>query len=390
MANDMLSQEEIDALLKGTTEDNLTDLNGEISEVERDALGEIGNISMGSAATALSTLLKQRVSITIPQVSVENINILADEYTIPFVAIDVKYKTGLEGSNVLILKTDDVKIITDLMLGKETFDLNRELTEMDLSAVSEAMNQMMGTACTSLSEMFSRKIDIEPPKSTEITFEKAKDELDVLKNADSIVKISFKMTVGDIINSNIMQLIPVRFAKELVSKLMGQDSQVESEEEVVSANSTDDSSLSYEYEKEDDLDKMFDSKVKKEERKEEKKEKHLHENKNIETDKSVIVKKPKFEAFDVEPKKENLHNESIDLVGDIPVEITAELGRTAKKIKEILEYGVGTIVELDKLVGEPLDVYANGKFIAKGEVVVIDDNFGIRITDISNSYKEDN
>ena len=390
MANDMLSQEEIDALLKGTTEDNLTDLNEEISEVERDALGEIGNISMGSAATALSTLLKQRVSITIPQVSVENINILADEYTIPFVAIDVKYKTGLEGSNVLILKTDDVKIITDLMLGKETFDLNRELTEMDLSAVSEAMNQMMGTACTSLSEMFSRKIDIEPPKSTEITFEKAKDELDVLKNADSIVKISFKMTVGDIINSNIMQLIPVRFAKELVSKLMGQDSQVESEEEVVSANSTDDSSLSYEYEKEDDLDKMFDSKVKKEERKEEKKEKHLHENKNIETDKSVIVKKPKFEAFDVEPKKENLHNESIDLVGDIPVEITAELGRTAKKIKEILEYGVGTIVELDKLVGEPLDVYANGKFIAKGEVVVIDDNFGIRITDISNSYKEDN
>ncbi|QAT61618.1 flagellar motor switch phosphatase FliY [Acidilutibacter cellobiosedens] len=390
MANDMLSQEEIDALLKGTTEDNLTDLNEEISEVERDALGEIGNISMGSAATALSTLLKQRVSITIPQVSVENINILADEYTIPFVAIDVKYKTGLEGSNVLILKTDDVKIITDLMLGKETFDLNRELTEMDLSAVSEAMNQMMGTACTSLSEMFSRKIDIEPPKSTEITFEKAKDELDVLKNADSIVKISFKMTVGDIINSNIMQLIPVGFAKELVSKLMGQDSQVESEEEVVSANSTDDSSLSYEYEKEDDLDKMFDSKVKKEERKEEKKEKHLHENKNIETDKSVIVKKPKFEAFDVEPKKENLHNESIDLVGDIPVEITAELGRTAKKIKEILEYGVGTIVELDKLVGEPLDVYANGKFIAKGEVVVIDDNFGIRITDISNSYKEDN
>ena len=390
MANDMLSQEEIDALLKGTTEDNLTDLNGEISEVERDALGEIGNISMGSAATALSTLLKQRVSITIPQVSVENINILADEYTIPFVAIDVKYKTGLEGSNVLILKTDDVKIITDLMLGKETFDLNRELTEMDLSAVSEAMNQMMGTACTSLSEMFSRKIDIDPPKSTEITFDKAKDELDILKNADSIVKISFKMTVGDIINSNIMQLIPVRFAKELVSKLMGQDSQVESEEEVVSANSTDDSSLSYEYEKEDDLDKMFDSKVKKEERKEEKKEKHLHENKNIETDKSVIVKKPKFEAFDVEPKKENLHNESIDLVGDIPVEITAELGRTAKKIKEILEYGVGTIVELDKLVGEPLDVYANGKFIAKGEVVVIDDNFGIRITDISNSYKEDN
>jgi flagellar motor switch protein FliN/FliY len=390
MANDMLSQEEIDALLKGTTEDNLTDLNGEISEVERDALGEIGNISMGSAATALSTLLKQRVSITIPQVSVENINILADEYTIPFVAIDVKYKTGLEGSNVLILKTDDVKIITDLMMGKETFDLNRELTEMDLSAVSEAMNQMMGTACTSLSEMFSRKIDIDPPKSTEITFDKAKDELDILKNADSIVKISFKMTVGDIINSNIMQLIPVRFAKELVSKLMGQDSQVESEEEVVSANSTDDSSLSYEYEKEDDLDKMFDSKVKKEERKEEKKEKHLHENKNIETDKSVIVKKPKFEAFYVEPKKENLHNESIDLVGDIPVEITAELGRTAKKIKEILEYGVGTIVELDKLVGEPLDVYANGKFIAKGEVVVIDDNFGIRITDISNSYKEDN
>lgn len=158
MANDMLSQEEIDALLKGDINDEpiveYYEDDQVLTDIEKDALGEIGNISMGTAATTLSTLLNRKVSITTPNVSITTTDKLAEEYTIPFVAIDVSYKEGLEGSNVLILNTNDVKIITDIMMGKDTFDTEREISELDLSAVSEAMNQMMGSACTSLSEMF--------------------------------------------------------------------------------------------------------------------------------------------------------------------------------------------------------------------------------------------
>ncbi|SHI05395.1 flagellar motor switch phosphatase FliY, partial [Sporanaerobacter acetigenes] len=192
MTNDMLSQDEIDALLRGNaenTEEN-HEYESEIGDLEKDALGEIGNISMGTAATTLSTLLNQKVIITTPNVEETTIDKLADEYPVPFVAIDVSYKAGLEGANILILKVDDVKIITDILMGKEEIDLDRELTELDLSAVSEVMNQMMGSACTSLSEIFTTKIDIQPPKSYEITFSEGRDKLEIFKNKNTLVKIS--------------------------------------------------------------------------------------------------------------------------------------------------------------------------------------------------------
>lgn len=221
--DDMLSQEEIDALLKGTG--NKEEVPEEIGDVEKDALGEIGNISMGTAATTLSTLLNQKVTITTPKVSITTIDKLADAYQIPFVAIEVTYKEGLEGANILILKVDDVKVITDIMMGKDEIDLERELTELDLSAVSEVMNQMMGSAFTSLSEIFLRKIDIEPPKSYEITFNEGKEKIDALKGDQPLVKISFRMVVGDIIDSEIMQLVPIDFAKEIVNILLGDENE---------------------------------------------------------------------------------------------------------------------------------------------------------------------
>lgn len=382
MTNDMLSQDEIDALLRGNaenTEEN-HEYESEIGDLEKDALGEIGNISMGTAATTLSTLLNQKVIITTPNVEETTIDKLADEYPIPFVAIDVSYKAGLEGSNILILKVDDVKIITDILMGKEEIDLDRELTELDLSAVSEVMNQMMGSACTSLSEIFTTKIDIQPPKSYEITFSEGKDKLEIFKNDKRLIKISFKMVVGDLIDSQIMQLIPIDFAKETVNNLLGRNSK----------EPQNDVSIEPTINLED-----FPVHEEKEASKIEQAQKHLVDDENILSNRmqgkensAVTVKKPVFETFDNETKFS--YNESIELVGEIPVELTVELGRTTKKIGEILEYGPGTIIELDKLVGEPLNVYANGKFIAKGEVVVIDDNFGVRITDVVNSYNKTN
>lgn len=371
MNKDILSQEEINMLLSGSNgqgKNNSENKDDSITEVEKDALGEIGNISMGTAATTLSTLINEKVTITTPKVAITTASKLADEYQIPFVATNVTYKEGLKGSNVLILKVNDVKIITDMMMGKTEIDVDRELTELDLSAVSEAMNQMMGSASTSLSEIFSRKIDIEPPKAYEITFAEGRKQLDILKSDDPIVKVSFNMKVGDIIDSDMMQLIPLDFGKETVDKLLGEESST------TSSIIDEDKELNVE-----------ETQFKKDEPAYEEESSTLEEDSVVEKEDTVVVKKPKFETFKEESKVK--HKSSIDLVGDIPVEIVAELGRATKYIGEILEYGPGTIIELDKLVGEPLNIYANGKFIAKGEVVVIDDNFGIRIKDIPNPYR---
>lgn len=377
MANDMLSQEEIDALLKGSMnfepEVEYFEADEYLTEMERDALGEIGNISMGTAATTLSTLLNRKVNITTPSVSITTTDMLAEEYSIPFVAIDVSYKDGLEGSNVLILNTDDVKIISDIMMGRDSFDTSREISDLDLSAVSEAMNQMMGSACTSLSEMFSRKIDIKPPQSMVITFQEGKEKIELLKKNEPIIKVSFKMVVEDIINSNIMQLIPIEFGKFMVDALMnGSVTDIEKELEDLHQSSIDlSSSINEEPISINPTTVDIPSDI----------------NYNIsKNEEKVVVKKPVFQSFSTTTKEP--FNTSIDLIGDIPVEITVELGRTHKKISEILELGQGSVIELDKLVGEPLNIYANGKFIAKGEVVVIDDSFGVRVTEIESSSKK--
>ncbi|MBU5314237.1 flagellar motor switch phosphatase FliY [Tissierella carlieri] len=394
MASDMLSQEEIDALLRGGADDeNMVEFYEDdheelLSDIEIDALGEIGNISMGTAATTLSTLLNRKVNITTPKVTITTADELADDYKLPFVAIDVSYKAGLEGSNILILNTDDTKIITDLMMGKDSFDTGRELTELDLSAVSEAMNQMMGSASTSLSEMFMRKIDIEPPKSIEITFAEGKNTIDLLNSSLPIIKISFKMVIGDLIDSNIMQLIPIEFGKSMVEKLMGSSHNTN---ELTMEEQTPAQSMNY---AEDHIEVPTKSISQESYNVSQTPARDVARTENINynnvskiNEEKVIVKKPEFQSFDTSFNLSH-NNESIDLVGDIPVEITVELGRTHKKISEILEFGQGTVVELDKLVGESLNIYANGKYIAKGEVVVIDDNFGVRVTEIENSNRK--
>ncbi len=396
MTSDMLSQEEIDALLRGGADDEPTvefyedDYEELLSDIEIDALGEIGNISMGTAATTLSTLLNRKVNITTPKVSITTADELADDYKLPFVAIDVSYKAGLEGSNILILNTNDAKIITDLMMGKDIFDIDRELTELDLSAVSEAMNQMMGSASTSLSEMFMKKIDIEPPKSIEITFAEGRNKIDLLNSSTPIIKISFKMVIGDLIDSNIMQLIPLEFGKSMVEKLMDSSSVASDEVSVSVDESIPIQTIKHTEEYIDTPNKSISEEshhISQVQARDVARTENINYN-NVSkvNEEKVMVKKPEFQNFD---SSFNLpHNESIDLVGDIPVEITVELGRTHKKISEILEFGQGTVVELDKLVGEALNIYANGKYIAKGEVVVIDDNFGVRVTEIENSNRK--
>lgn len=374
MTNNMLSQEEIDMLLRGNydkVEDEI------INETEIDALGEIGNISMGTAATTLFTLLGQKVVITTPKVSITTMREISEQYPIPFIAVNVKYKQGLKGANLLILKSQDVKVITDLMMGGDGKNTDRDVNEMDISAISEAMNQMVGSSCTSLSELFSNFIDIEPPKAFQIDLNEGNFDIDVFKYDENIVKVSFKMVVGDLIDSEIMQLIPLNFAQDMVNQLLGKGEveNINDVSEVVGLNTSGEDNI---------ISSEPQTREKKPTIQQTQNIGDSQKNNNI---KQSPVNVEKFELHQFETTEDKVYNEGIELIQEIPIDITVELGRTLRKIGEILEYGPGTIIELDKLLGEPLEIYANGKFIAKGEVVVIDDNFGVRITDIISPSK---
>ncbi|MDX8046947.1 flagellar motor switch phosphatase FliY [Gracilibacillus sp. S3-1-1] len=379
MMNDgMLSQDEIDALLNGsddTTDDSNVDVapsaDEYLSSIEEDALGEIGNISFGSSATTLSTLLNQKVDITTPTVSVLHKGELNEEFPIPYVGVEVSYTEGFSGANLFILESKDAAIIADLMLGGDGNPETQELNDIHLSAVQEAMNQMMGTAATSMSTVFNKKIDISPPTTS--IMDVTEEETQALTSDDDVLlKVSFQLQIGTLIDSKIMQLLPVPFAKELVDQLLHADNKVEEtpEEPLNHASGSDDvpSSTVTQQPSQQPVERMHQP----------------HQPRQLGANSSTInneVQSAAFSNFD-EVSMQPSERRNLDLLMDIPLQVTVELGRTKRTVQEILELSSGSIVELDKLAGEPVDILVNQKLIAKGEVVVIDENFGVRVTDI--------
>ena len=386
MSDDMISQEEIDALLSGGGGDDApaddaaasddasaagaAPTGDTITDMERDALGEIGNISMGGAATTLSVLLGRKVSITTPTVSISNMSQLKEKYPIPFLVVEVGYSIGIEGNNVLCIQAKDAAIIADLMMGNDGTNPDEELSEIHMSAVSESMNQMMGSVATSLSSMFNKKVDITPPVVTLVDLGTEEVVSKLLDKADPIVQASFRMEVDGLIDSEIKQLLPLDVAREMVDALMNQQPDVDNEEEAIAAAAASPpaapaaapasapaaaaaapASNGY------GAQPM---------------QPHVASN--------VPVQSAQFTPLSTVPVQVNDAN--IGLILDVPLQVNVELGRTKKSIKEILDLTKGSIVELDKLAGETVDIMVNGKYLAKGEVVVIDENFGVRITEI--------
>lgn len=347
----ILSQAEIDALLNNQSE--------EINDEVIDTLGEIGNISMGTAATTLYEILGKRVDITTPKVSVTTMRKMAETYTIPYVAIEVKYLSGVEGFSFLVLKMVDALVIADLLMGGDGLNPGEELDEIRLSALSETMNQMIGSSATSMSEMLGVSVTIAPPKLFEVRFADAK--LDNILADDEIVKISFKMVVEDLINSEIMQIMPKDFAIKFAGKLL--DPGEESNDDTLSETE----------------EVKVEAKTDREEVKKEKTAKKQPAAK-------VNVSSLDLKSFDDEikgNKNEEIDlGDNMDLLMDVPLPITIELGRSKKMIKEILELNEGSVVVLDRFAGDLVDVVVNGKLIAKGEVVVVDENYGVRITEV--------
>ena len=404
----MLSQEEINALLSGidtTAADSaVTDVVEDLNDMEKDMMGEVSNISMGTAATTMSSLVNQKVDITTPSVSFAYWNDLVDSYDRPCVFLQISYVEGLSGNNVLILKENDVKIIADLMMGGDGTNTSEPLGELHLSAISEAMNQMMGSASTSLSSMLCMKIDISPPTASLIDLNDTVDEADIsdfLKGG--FVKISFKMTIGDLVDSEIMQLYPVEFCKTLCDKLMGGSETAATPEPPVSITKEEPAPVPMSTPVM--ASESAPTPVAMEQQPMQQMGMPMQQNMMgmpmqgypmqgypmqqmgmpmmgyVPPMQEVNVQTAQFQAFSPDIVAAN-QRENIGLIMDVPLEVTVELGRTSKSIQDILEFAPGTIIELDKIAGEPIDVLVNGKYVARGEVVVIEESFGVRVTEI--------
>lgn len=494
----MLSQDEINALLQGmdlsdtadgsdtaapapesSTADNndngyVTDTkptigDGEVlTDVEKDAIGEVANISMGSSATTLYSLVNRKVNITTPVVTLATWKTLLDSYEKPCVFIQIKYTQGLDGTNILVLKEHDVKVITDLMMGGDGTNTDGELGELHLSAISEAMNQMMGSAATSLSTLLQTVIDISPPESSLFDLTEVKDGKEISPFlGGTFVKIAFRMQIDDLVDSTIMQLYPIDFAKKLVetfintqmSSLDGtaeeQPTQVKdsaSEQNMqgsaAMAGTTDhmtqpgmDSmgqqgsmnmngmnqmgmnpmgnmgmnqmgstpmgmngmnqmggmNMSQMGMNQTGMNQMGNMNGMNPMGNTPMGMNGMNQMGNMngmgmmnqmgmmgmpgQNVQNVNVQPAKFQSFSND-NTGMTGQENIGLIKDVPLEVTVELGRTTKSISDILDFSPGTIIELDRIAGEPIDVLVNGKFVAKGEVVVIEESFGVRITEI--------
>ena len=400
----MLSQDEINALLSGMdTADSASEPDAGaqteavssgavadeslLSSIEQDAVGEVANISMGSSATTLYSLVNRKVNITTPTVTLATWENVLEEYEKPCVFIQIKYTVGLDGSNILILKEQDVKIITDLMMGGDGSNTDGELGELHLSAISEAMNQMMGSSATSLSTMLGKMIDISPPEASLIDLTEYKSGGEIASFLEqTFVKIAFRMQIDELVDSTIMQLYPIDFAKEICDTFLGQPA----EEAGGSAPSPAptpppaapqmDMGMAAQNMPQMDMNQMG----------------AMQMNMGMpqmnmgmpqmgmgmpQMMPNMNIQPAQFQSFSGDYNAMQ-SQENISLIRDVPLEVTVELGRTSKSISDILDFAPGTIIELDKIAGEPIDVLVNGKFVAKGEVVVIEESFGVRVTEI--------
>ncbi|MBQ9136061.1 MAG: flagellar motor switch phosphatase FliY [Lachnospiraceae bacterium] len=423
----MLSQDEINALLSGMDLSGSTEseavqeaapVSSEIDEnlltdTEKDAVGEVANISMGSSATTLYSLVNRKVNITTPVVTMANWQTVLEQYEKPCVFVQIKYTQGLDGSNILVLKEDDVKIIADLMMGGDGTNIDGELGELHLSAISEAMNQMMGSSATSLSTMLGIMIDISPPEASRVdltTYHNGSDISPFL--GGTFVKIAFRMQIGDLIDSTIMQLYPVDFAKTIVetfiTQQMGGISESPAPEAPApaptpqpAAPAPDMSGMNMQQpmmgmQPQPMMDQQammgmnpmmmgmgmpMQAGMGMQPQMAMNGMAQMYMPPQVNMQQGVNVQPAQFQNF-AGDLAAITGQENIGLIKDVPLEVTVELGRTTKSIADILDFAPGTIIELDRIAGEPIDVLVNGKFVARGEVVVIEESFGIRVTEI--------
>ena len=404
-----------------------------LSSMEIDAIGEILNISLGASATAVSNMLDARVDITTPVVSVVTKEEFSFERLEPAVGVEIVYVEGLEGKNVMLLKKDDVRIIVDMLMGVETPPEEFELNEMSISAICEVMNQMMGASATALSELLGRTVNISTPRSEEIKDGEDFKEKSFTDN-ERMVVVHFNLRIAGKMESEFVNLMPVQLAKELVAGFFpnGLPQQDEMGTGVGNADESEGTSGQPEAEKkasgseqqkekegalpepasaETGTDKKPGSegttggRTESEESvgdekamPQENSTQELKKMQEIMKEQMLLMQQMQKQMAEASRPRQisvhpapspNLHDDgtndtevNMDLVLGVPVDISVEIGRTRKYVRDVLELNKGSLVVLDKLAGDQVDLFVNGQCIAKGDVVVVNDNFGIRITEI--------
>jgi flagellar motor switch protein FliN/FliY len=334
MEQSFLSQEEIDALLNGGSHVSDNNRSDTLTVDEQDVLSEIGNINVGAASTALSELLDQRVIIDTPKINYTTLREIHKGFTAPYVWVEVQYTTGIEGNNMFILKAEDAAVIANIMMGGDGQNVSPDMDEYTLSAVAEAMNQMMGFSATALSEMFKQTIEISPPQVKLIDIKEYPGELDMDLN-EPLVTTSFKLQIGDLVESQIFLMVSLDIARQHIKYLI------------------------------EDTAKEIDS---------------ISVKTEIQREEEVFQPLPQRNSTD--NNSLILNNGNLNLIMDVPLRLSVLLGRTKRSIADILKLTHGSIVELERLENEPVDILVNEKLIARGEVVVVKEYFGVRITEI--------
>ncbi len=346
MANDLLSGE---AGMASVSDEEFL-----LSDLERDTIAEVGNISLGASATALSTILNTMVDITTPKLNIIKVDQIQEKYPLPCVLVEVDYTSGLEGRNILLIKQEDAAVIASMMMGESGEDKDRPLSEIELSAVQEAMNQMMGSMATSMSELFQRPIEISPPKMTLIDLAEDVTLLKGLRPDEDVVHVEFTIKVEDVIDSVMLQVIPIKFAKTMTSFLLSGGA-AEPPTEVI--EEVDDNDI--------DISSIVGEVI-------------------AETEKQQPAAEP------VQPEKEpdtyrlppTADIQKLEMVKDIPMDIIVVLGSTRLPLGELFSLNTGGIVGLNCSASDPVEIMANDRLLAKGEVVMINDQLGVRITEI--------
>lgn len=389
-----------------------------LSEDEKDLLGEVGNICMGTSATTLSTLLGKKVSITTPRVSVAKAVEDLGHYKKPFLAVEVSYTEGVNGYNILLMQEPDVKVITDLLMGGEgTANPDEELDELHFSAISEIMNQMVGSSSTSLSNLIGRTVNITPPKVKQIVMEDEDLSTLVCYN-DIIIKISFAMSIEGVLDSELMQLLPYTFGKELAREMsdpglmengdgayeesapyappapppspmappmaspmqappMASPMQASPMQTPPMASPPQASPMQSPPMAPPPQASMYATAGQVPQQR-----MQAMNQEQFAQQPQVGVQSLQYDVFDGQQAQNVSGGENIGLILDVPLQITVELGKCKRSIKDILGFNMGSVIVLDRLAGEMVDIMVNGKLFARGEVVVIDDNYGVRVTDI--------
>lgn len=388
-----------------------------LSTMEIDAIGEILNISLGASATAISTMLDARVDITTPVVRIEKKSNFSFSNLEPAVAVEITYVEGLSGKNVMLLKRNDVKTIVEMLMGT-TFDEDEfELNELNISAICEVMNQMMGASATALSELLGETVNISTPESFEIEGEEHFKDL-YFTDENAIAVISFKLKIADRLESEFLNLMSIDLAKELVSEFLqnGKEETISDDKQEIDKPDNNfanndlaqnegfnvEATIHSDKEQQTIASNDAQTNVQMQANNTPNVQQTAYMDTNVMNQMVQTMQMMQQQMIQMQndrqnktisvssaittPLKSDASNDesdvNLDLLMSVPLELSVEIGRTKKLVKDILDLNKGTLVVLDRAAGEPVDLYVNGECIAKGDVVVVDDNFGIRITEI--------